>query len=325
EVRPEIVLGQYTGLALDPPRVEITDDDVGRSLEALAKDRATLVPVERAAELGDIVTIDYDGAVDSEPFEGGSARGQVTELAEGRLVPGFAAGITGMRAGETKAIEARFPSDYPQSDLAGKTASFSVTLHDVKRLELPPIDDAFAKSVSSNETLADLREDVKRRLTVIARSRARRALGNAILEKLLAAHDFPLPESMVEGEVGHLVSDAAATAARAGKSFPDYLAELGKSEDELRAELRKDAESRVKSTLLIERIAKAEQIAATPADLQDELRALSRQYGQPVEKIRKALGNSLLSLMDGIVRNKTLDFLVDDAEATAEETNPPVS
>jgi trigger factor len=162
-------------------------------------------------------------------------------------------------------------------------------------------------------------------LGTIARSRARRAIGNEILEKLLATHDFPLPKSMVDAEVDHLVSDVAADAARGGKSLVEYLAEIGKSEDELRAELRKDAEGRVKSTLLIERIAKAERIGATPADVGDELRALSRQYGQPVEKIRKALGNSVLSLMDGIVRNKTLDFLIDNAEGAAEETSAPAS
>jgi trigger factor len=325
EVRPEIVLGEYKALAVRQPRIEIMDADVTRSLEALAKERATLVPVDRAAELGDIVTVDYDGTVDGEPFEGGSARAQVTELAEGRLLPGFAAGIAGMHAGETKTIEALFPAEYPQAELAGKTAAFSLTLQDVKRLELPAIDDVFAKSVSSNETLAQLREDVKRRLGTIARSRARRAIGNEILEKLLATHDFPLPKSMVDAEVDHLVSDVAADAARGGKSLVEYLAEIGKSEDELRAELRKDAEGRVKSTLLIERIAKAERIGATPADVGDELRALSRQYGQPVEKIRKALGNSVLSLMDGIVRNKTLDFLIDNAEGAAEETSAPAS
>jgi trigger factor len=325
EVRPEIALGQYKGLVVRQPRVAITDEDVERSLEALVRERATLVPVDRAAELGDIVTVDYDGTVAGTPFEGGSARGQVTELTEARLLPGFAAGIAGMRPGETKTVEAHFPAEYPQAELAGKAASFSITLHDVKRLELPALDDDFAKSVSSNETLADLQEDVKRRLTAIARSRARRAMGNEILDKLLATHDFSLPKTMVDAEVDHLVNDAASSAARAGKSFPEYLAEIGKSEDELRAQLRQDAESRVKSTLLIERIAKAEQIAATPADVGDELRALSRQYGQPVEKIRKALGNSVLSLMDGIVRDKTLDFLVDNAEATAEETPPPAS
>jgi trigger factor len=325
EVRPEIALGQYKELAIPRPNIEITDADVQRSLEALAKDRGTLVPMTRPAEMGDIVTIDYDGTIDGQPFEGGSARGQVTELAEGRLLRGFAEGVVGMTAGGTKSIAVEFPADYVQAELAGKSATFALTLQDVKHLEPQTIDDEFARSVSSTATLDELREDVRRRLAAIAESRVRRATGNAILEKLLASHDFPLPETMVDGEVNHLMNEAVANAARAGKDFSQYLSDLGKTEEGLRTDFRRDAESRVKSTLLIEQIAKVEHIAATPADVQEELEALGRQYGQPVSRIRKALGNGLLSLMDGIVRNKTLDFLIDNAKGVTEETPAPSS
>lgn len=324
EVRPQIELGDYKGIAISRPSAAVTDADVERSLEALAKDRATLVPVERAAAMGDVVTIDYEGRIDGELFDGGTAQNQVTELSTDRFIPGFVDGIAGMATGETKDVEARFPDDYSVERLAGKTATFHIALHDVKQLEIPPVDDEFAKSVSKNETLEELREDVRRRLGAIAESRGRRIVGNAIVEKLLAAHDFPLPPSLVDGEVDHLVSDVAGNAARSGKTLEESLAEDGKTEQELRAELRSEAESRVKTTLLIEQIAKIEQIAATPADVTQELEALSRQYGQPVARIRKALGNSLLSLMDGIVRNKTLDFLIDNAAIT-EETPSPAS
>lgn len=320
EVRPEIALGEYKGLAVGKPDTAISDEDVTRSLEALAKERATVIPVDRPAQLGDVVTIDYRGTIDGEAFEGGTAEGQVTELREGRFIPGFVAGIVGMSAGESKDVTARFPDDYGQADLAGKDAVFAVTLHEVKQFELPAIDDEFARSISSSESLEDLRADVRRRLEAIAESRARRAVGNALIEKLLAAHDFPLPATLVEAETEQLVNEAAASASRSGTSMEEYLQQIGKSEEELRQEYRRDAELRVKSTLLVEEIAKKEHIAATPADISEELEALSRQYGQPVARIRKALGNGLLSLMDGIVRNKTLDFLIDHAEVAAEET-----
>ena len=323
EVRPEIALHDYKGIAVTRPPVTVTDDDVERSLQALARDRATLVPVERPAKLGDLVTMDYEGRIDGEPFEGGAAQGQVAELSADRFIPGFVDGIVGANAGETRTVEAHFPASYSEAGLAGKTATFTVTVHEIKQLELPAIDDDFAKAVSNNETLAELREDVRRRLTAIAESRARRVVGNAVVEKLLGAHEFPLPQTLVDGEVDHLVSDAAGNAARSGKSFDDYLASVGKTEEQLRAELRPEAEGRVKTTLLVERIAKAEQIAATPRDVSEELEALSRQYGQPVARIRKALGNGLLSLMDGIVRNKTLDFLIDNATVTDETAAPP--
>jgi trigger factor len=311
EVRPSIELGAYKGIVVTRASAAVTDADVERSLETLAKERATLIPVERAARLGDVVTLDYEGSIDGKAFEGGRGQGEVVELAEGRFVPGFATGIVGMRPGETKQIEVRFPDEYPAAELAGKPASFTVSLRELKELELPPIDDDFAKAVSENQTLATLRADLRRRLEAVAAARARRGTGNAIVAQLLAAHDFPLPVSLVENELNGLIEDV--TAAAAGGE---------KSEAELRDAYRGEAESRVKAALLIQAIARAEKIAATPADVAAELEALARRYGQPVARIRKALGNNLLSLMDGIVRNKTLDFLIDNAVVTVNEETP---
>lgn len=313
-VRPAIELHEYKGIEVERDTPAIEDEDVERSLTALAKERATLVPVERPAQLGDVVTLDYEGKIDGVAFDGGTAKGQMTELDENRFIPGFASGIAGMNAGETKDVEAVFPSDYPKEDLAGKTAIFTVTVHDVKALELPAIDDAFAKTISENETLDALRVDVRKRLEAIAQSRARRAIGNTLMEKLIEAHDFPLPDVLVEREIDNMINDLAAQIAQSGVSFDDYLKEQGKSEEELRASYTSDAQERVKATLVLEEIARTEGINATPADIAEELSALSRQYGQPIDRIRKALGNNVVSLMEGIVRNKTLEFLVDNAK-----------
>ncbi len=322
DVRPAIDLREYKGIEVERDMPAINDDDVERSLNALAKERATLAPVERPGQLGDVVTVDYEGKIDGVPFDGGTAKGQMTELDENRFIPGFASGIAGMSAGETKDIEAQFPSDYPKEDLAGKTAIFTVTVHDVKALELPSVDDEFAKTISENETVDALRADVRKRLEAIAQSRARRAIGNALMEKLVAAHEFPLPQVLVEREIDNMVNDLSAQIAQSGQSFDDYLKEQGKTEDELRESFRHDAEQRVKGTLVIEEIARTEGINATPADIAEELAALSRQYGQPVDRIRKALGNNVVSLMEGIVRNKTLEFLVDNAKVVEKTGNP---
>ncbi|MDE2482310.1 MAG: trigger factor [bacterium] len=314
EVRPEFTLAAYKGVEVEVEPVAIGDEDVERSLEALAKERATLVPVERAAALGDVVTMDFAGKIDGVAFDGGTAEGQMAELDENRFIPGFASGIVGMVPGETRDVEAVFPQEYGQQELAGKTAVFTITLHDVKSYELPAIDDEFAKAISENETVEALRADVRARLEAIATGRRRRAISDAVMQKLVDAHEIPLPETMVAREVDHMVNDATSQVARAGISFEDYLKESGKTEDELRAEYRADAEIRVKGTLVIEAIAKLENIVATPADVTAELESLARQYGQPVERIRQALGNNVLSMMSGIVRNKTLDFLVDNAK-----------
>jgi trigger factor len=324
QVRPEITLQPYSGLPVAATPEPVTDDEIDRSLQALARERGTLVPVDRPAHLGDILTVDYEGRVEGETFEGGSASGSVIELAEGRFIPGFATGIAGMKAGETKHVAATFPADYSVSELAGKEADFTVTLHDVKALEVPAIDDDFARSVA-DRSLEELRADVRKRLEALSVARARRATGSAIVETLVGSHDVPLPEVMVEAELERLMGDAAAGAAQSGVAFSDYLERIGKTEDEMRAELRQEAESRVKGTLLVERIAKEENIVATPADLADELEALSRQYRQPVAKVRKALGNSVVALMDGIVRTKTLDFLIDRAGPAAPAAETPAS
>ncbi|MFY9720541.1 MAG: trigger factor [Candidatus Cybelea sp.] len=320
EVRPLIELGAYKGLLVARPPVEVTDDEVERSLTALAKERATLVPVTRPAQLGDVATLDYAGTIEGVPFEGGSAAGQTLELSEGRFVPGFVGGIVGMSPGESRNVEVRFPEDYAASAVAGKPAVFAMKLHDLKEFELPAIDDAFAQALSGNQTVDELRADLRRRLDAVATARSRRLVGNAVLEQLLAAHDFALPESMVETELDRIMEDAAGAAVTSGSTFDEYLQRIGKSEAELRAGHRPDAQSRVKTTILVEQIAKAEKIVATPADIAAELEVLSRRYGQPVARIRKALGNNLLSLMEGIVRTKTLDLLIDNAEVGDQET-----
>ena len=324
DVRPHIALGEYKGLRLKRTLVPVSDEDVDRSLQTLARERATLVPVDRDARLGDVVTIDYEGTVDGVAFEGGSANGQSAELREDRFIPGFASGIAGMKSGERKEIQAAFPADYQHAELAGKTAVFTIELHEVKELELPAIDDELAKNVSEHQTLDELRADIRRRLETVAAARARRDLGNQAVEALLKRHDFPLPAALVEREIENMVSDAAAMAARVGVSFDDYLKNVEKSEEQLRAEYRPQAERRVKAMLLVRAVGKAENITATREEIQDELRSLARQYGQPVDRVRQALGNNVLPLMEGIVRTKTIEFLVDNAQIE-EATVPPAS
>ena len=322
EVRPEIALANYRGLAVRRDPVVVTDEDVERALKALARERATLVPAEREARLGDVATLDYEGKIDGVAFEGGTAKGQQTELSEERFIPGFAGGIAGMKPGETRDVQATFPENYSEASLAGKTAIFTVTLHELKELELPPIDDALAKEVAGHESLDALKEDVRKRLQAAAEARVRRQMGNSLVDTLVQAYDFPLPATLVEREVESMLTEGASAAARMGLSFDDYLKAVDKTEDQLRGEFRPEAEKRVKATLILEAIAKAEKITASPADIQAELASLARQYGQPIERVRQALGNNLLSLMDGIVRNKTVDFLIEHADAGATPGTP---
>jgi trigger factor len=219
-----------------------------------------------------------------------------------------------MRAGETKDVHAKFPDEYGNAELAGKDAVFTVTVHEVKEPELPPLDDEFAKRVSRSETLGDLRTELKRRLDENVKENARRRMSGELLEKVVGANDFPLPDVLVEAEIDHLLNDSRQYVARMGIGWDDYIAQSGKSEQELRDSFREEARRRVKTTLLIEAIAKKEGVEASQADVEAELDALAAQYGQPRERIVEALRSNIASLIDGIVRTKTIDKLIEQAK-----------
>jgi trigger factor len=280
----------------------------------MRKDAATLIPVDRPVQLGDSATIDYAGKIDGVPFDNGTATGQQVEIKEENFIPGFATGIAGMNAGDTKEISAKFPAEYGAPDLAGKDATFTITVHEVKEAELPVLDDEFAKRVSQHQTLDELKAELRERLDGVAKQKARREISTQLLDKLVAANDFPLPQVLVEREIDGLLDESRQYIARMGITWEQYLASAEKGEESIRADFKEEAERRVKTTLLVEEIAKREKIEASPVDLEAEIGALARQYSQPREKIVEMLGNNLGALVDGIVRTKTIDRLIEAAK-----------
>jgi trigger factor len=322
-VRPHIALHDYKGLALQAPPVAVSDADVQGAIEELRTNAATLVPVDRPVQIGDVPTLDYAGTLDGEPFAGGSAESQPTTIAEDRFIPGFAAGIIGMAPGETKEIEARFPDDYANATLAGRTAVFRVTVLENKIAERPELDDEFAKRFGdSDATVASLRDAMRNQLEASAHNRERRELTQQLLERLLAAHQFAVPAVLVDRESENLRSEARNYVERAGLRWPDYLERQGKSDDTILADSREEAERRVKTSLLLEAIAKAENVTATSADIEAEVRQLSEQHRQPREAILEMLRSNFNALVDGIVRTKTVDFLIEKAHVTPQAGSP---
>ena len=313
-VRPPIEPQNYQGIEVTDYPETAGDDDVEKAVEQMRRDAATLVPVDRPVQLGDTANVDYEGKVDGVAFEGGTAQNQEIEVLEERFIPGFASGIVGMKAGETKDVHATFPDPYGNPDLAGKEAIFTITVHDVKEPELPALDDEFAKRVSRSESLEALRAEIRRRMDDQVKQNARRRQSQELLEKLAATNEFPLPDVLVEREIDSLINDSRGYIARMGIAWDDYVRESGKSETELRDSFREEAQRRVKSTLLIEAIAKKEGIEATQADVEGELDALAAQYGQPRERIVQALQSNVGALVDGIVRTKTIDRLIEQAK-----------
>ncbi|MEO6990431.1 MAG: trigger factor [Candidatus Baltobacteraceae bacterium] len=322
-VRPTIELGSYKGIALTAPPLDVRDDEVERSLEVLRREQATLVPVDRPVALADIATLDFEGTIEGAPFEGGSAKNQPTEVAAERFIPGFAEGIVGMQAGDSRTVEARFPDDYSVAELAGKAAQFAVTVHDVKVAELPPLDDEFAARFGSEgATLEGLRADIRRRIGDARRTRVRQRMTGELLEHLRAGHEIALPEVLLTRESASLLEESKAEAKRAGLTWDEYLARHETTEDATAERLRDEAGRRVKNALLLEAIAKAEKIEATKAEVEGEIATLAARYGQSREEIRRLVAPNLNGMIEGIVRSKTLEFLLDSAAVT---TAPDVS
>ncbi len=324
-VRPPIEPAPYDGIEVEDPGQQASDEDLARALETMRKDGSVLVPVERPVKLGDIAVIDYLGKIDGIPFDNGAATGQEVEIAEERFIPGFASGIVGMKAGETKDVEAKFPDPYGAPDLAGKDAVFTITVHEVKEPELPELDDEFAKRVSQHQTLEELKADLRVRLDGVAAQKSRRQISSQLLEKLVAANDFPLPKALVESELDGLVDESKQYVGRSGIPWDEYLKQIEKDDVTIRDDFREEAERRVKTTLLVEEIAKREKVEATPADIEAELDALSRQYGQPRERILELLGRNVGALVDGIVRTKTIDRLIERAKRIPVASTDPAT
>lgn len=316
-VRPAIELADYVGLEVADAREVATDAEAEMALERLRRDAATLVPVDRAVRIGDVATLDYVGTIDGVPFEGGSAQAQETDIRTGGFIPGFVEGIIGMTAGQTRDITAHFPPDYLNQELAGKDAVFTITVHEIKEPELPPLDDELAKRVSRSETLDHLKAEIRRRLDEQVKQNSRRRMSSELLDKIVAANDFPLPAVLVEHELENLLNESKQYVARAGVFWGDYLEQSGKAEPELKESFRTEAARRVKTTLLVEAIAKKEGIEASQADVEAELDALARQYGQPRERIVETLQSDIGALVDGIVRTKTIDRLIEQAKRVA--------
>jgi len=321
-VRPQFDLKDYAGIEVTEQPTEAGDAELETALETLRRDAATLVPADRPVRLGDTATLDYVGKIDSVAFDGGTATGEPTEILESRFIPGFASGIVGMKAGETKDITAHFPDDYSNTELAGKDAIFTITVHEVKEPEMPVLDDEFVKRVARLDTVDLLKTDLRRRLTERVKENARRAQSQQILDRLLATHEVPLPAVLVERETEGLIDESKQYVSRFGTTWEQYLEQSGKTEADVRAEYATEAEKRVKTTLIVEAIAKAEGVQATQGDVEAELASLSAQYQQPPQRILEMMGQNVGALVDGVVRTKTIDLLIDRAKVVPAATKP---
>ncbi|MED0736410.1 trigger factor [Aneurinibacillus thermoaerophilus] len=317
-VKPEVKLGEYKGLTVEEKDFSVTDEMVEEELNNMQNRSAELVVLEDDAtiEKGDYAIIDFKGFVDGEAFEGGEADNYQLEIGSGTFIPGFEDQVIGMKKGEEKDINVTFPEEYHAKELAGKPAVFKVKVNEIKRKNLPELDDEFAKDVSEFDTLEELKADIKNKLEEKAKIDAENYKKEALIEKATENAEIDLPEVMVEHEVNHMVNDFAQRLQFQGMNLDLYYQFTGLDEEKLREQFQPDAEKRVRTTLVLEAIGKAENVEVTDEDVNKELEELSEQYNRPVEELRKIFEarDNLESLKNDIRIRKTIDLLVESSK-----------
>lgn len=287
-VRPEVKLGEYKGLTAEKEEVKITDEDIDNELKPYINRATRMVTVEREAQNGDTVVIDFEGFLDGKPFDGGKGEGHSLELGSGSFVPGFEEQLVGTKAGDEKDLDITFPEDY-HADLAGKAVVFKVKVHEVKEKQLPTVDDEFAKDVSEFDTLADFKKDLADKLTERRENQAKQAFEAAILEQVMSNMEVEIPDAMVEFEADNLVNDMAQRIQAQGIPFEQYLAMTGMNMDMMREQAKAAALERVRRDLALNAVIAAENIQISDEELEEEYKRLSEQYHMELDKVKEAV------------------------------------
>ncbi|MCG0276553.1 MAG: trigger factor [Thermosediminibacteraceae bacterium] len=314
-VKPEVELGEYKGLEVEKMVYNVTEEDVEKELKALQEQNARLVSVERPAQTGDVVVIDLEGFVNGEPLKDAKVQNYPVELGSKILVEDLENSITGMKAGETKEVKVTYPAEHPNKDLAGKEVLFKVSLKEVKEKELPPIDDEFAKDVSEFETLEELKQDIKNRLEERAKSFSESSLRGSILKKLVEQAKVDIPKVMVDREIERLIMDFAFQLRLRGLDLKQYLEASQLSMEEFKGKFQERAYNNVKTSLVLEAVAKAENIEVSEEELDEELAKYAESAQKSLAEYKKSLKEEDLEhIKDHILTRKIFDFLKSHAK-----------
>ncbi|MBE3578771.1 MAG: trigger factor [Caldanaerobacter subterraneus] len=320
-VMPEVELGEYKGIEIEKIEYDVYDGDVEYELEKLRQQNARIIPVEgRPAEQGDIAVIDFEGYIDDKPFEGGKGENYELELGSNTFVPGFEDQIIGHNVGETFDVTVTFPEDYRVEELKGKTAVFKVTLKALNKKELPELDDEFAKDVSEFETLEELKQDIRKKLEEKNKREAENEMKEKAVMKVVENAKVDIPDVMVERQIDLSLRDLDYNLRLQGLDLNTYLSITGKTIRDLRKEMWEGALNRVKTQLVIDKIAKVENIEATEEELENKLKELAESYRVNLEEFKKSLTESQINgIKEDIAYYKTIDFIFNQCKIVSKE------
>ena len=314
ETKPEVELGKYKGIEIKKIEYTTSDKDIEHELGHMAERNARLVSIEdRPVQNEDIATIDFEGSIDGVKFEGGSSQNHELKIGSNTFIPGFEEQIIGMKIDEEKDIKVKFPEDYFSKDLAGKDAVFKVKLHEIKKKELPKMDDEFAKDVSEFDTIEELKNSIKERLDTQNSDKAKYETEEEAIKAVCENTKIDIPNGMIEMEIDNMIREMEQKLSYQGLKLNQYLQIMGKTEESVREDFKEQAERSLKSKLVLEAIVKAEKIEANSDEVTEKLKEMATQYGRKEEEL---LENEQLKeyIAESSKTEKAIEFIVKNAK-----------
>ena len=315
QTKPEAELGKYKGIEVKKIEYNVSDEDINHELSHMQEHNSRLISIEdRPVESGDIATIDFEGFVDGKAFEGGKAEGHELEIGSNTFIPGFEDQIIGMKIDEEKDINVKFPEEYFSKELAGKDATFKVKVHEIKKKELPELDDEFAKDVSEFDTLKELKADIKAKQEKQNEERAKYETQDAVIKAVCENVKVEIPSGMVEMEIDNMLKDIENRLSYQGLKLEQYLQMMGKTEEDMRKEYEPQAMEAIKSRLVLEAVIKAEKIEATQEEIDEKMKEMAKNYGKENDEEFLKNENVRNYIEQGLESEKAIDFLVKNAK-----------
>ena len=292
-VKPEVTLGEYKGVEVEKSDVEVTDEDINKEVDKERENNSRTIDVDdRAVENGDIIKLDFDGSVDGVPFAGGKAENYTLTIGSGSFIPGFEDQLIGTKIGEDKDVTVTFPEDYHEKSLAGKEAVFKCKVNAITVKELPDADDEFASEVSEFETLAEYKEDIKKKLTEKKEKEARAKKEAQAVEKAVENATMEIPDAMIDTQVQSMMEDFARRMQSQGLSMEQYFQFTGMDAKKMHDQMKPEALKRIQNSLVLEAVAKAENIEISDEKVDEEIAKMAEAYKMEVEKLKGIIGDS---------------------------------
>ncbi len=312
-IKPDVELGDYKGIEIEKPEYNVTEENVDMELKSIQEMNGRIIDAgDRESKEGDILTIDFEGYIDGEQFEGGTAENQDLEIGADKFIPGFEEQLIGKNKGDKVDVNVTFPEDYFEESLKGKDALFKVTIHEIKEKELPILDDEFAKDVSEFDTIEEYKESIRERLEKEAKDKEEMELKNKVVEKVVELSKIDLPEVMVENQINNEINEFDYTLKMQGMDMNQYFNLTNTTVEDFREQVKPVADKKVRADLVLSKIGEVEGIEVSDEDIDKELEKIAKQYNQEdIEQFKENMKKGDLEpIRSGIMRDKTIELLL---------------